>query len=200
MRMAVFGKSSFFQRRFYQARRTGFGLIEVIIAIGMAAVIIASVGNTLAANDRLSTSSLAKEQALNYARQGIEVVQSIAQSTFGCTPLTAGICPAGYSCVPLTGYTSCWTSYPDNPATVGVIETGPFHLALVAGKWQLQANTETIGSSNEFTRSITINNLPDPAGLTYYNIKKVIVDVSWLDHGQPKNTTLTTIVTGWKNI
>lgn len=201
--MAVFGKARSAGRRYIPELRPGFGIIEVMIALSMATVIIVSVGNTLAANDRLSTTSLAKGQALNYARQGIEIIQQIKDQEFGCTVVSpATACNNGSldSCTALPGYSSCWSEFPVKSGG-GHWSNGPLKLVARGGTWQLQDGTETIGV---FTRKIHLTNsdpsCPPAAVPNHCNIKTLTVEVGWTDHGQPKNTALTTLITGWKNL
>lgn len=177
--------------------RLGISVIEVIIALGMAAIFITAIGNALANVHHLDTATAQRTQALAYAQQGIEDATSFQDSLFACTPATAGNCPATYTCTPLTGYTSCWTAYPDdNDLTTPAVVTGPFSFAYVAGKWQLQTGTVNLGVSNEYTRSIYIKNLDDPAGPNNYNVKQVTAKIEWAG----KSVELSTILTGWKPI
>ncbi len=88
--------------------KKGISVIEVLISIGMAGVMIVSIGMSMSAIQRLNKSSSYKEQALAYAKESIETITEQQQTLFGCDT-TAGPC----SCSPLPGYTSCWV---DNPA------------------------------------------------------------------------------------
>lgn len=164
------------------------------MAIGMAAIVIVSVGNTLIANAHINTAALVRAQALNYARQTMEQVQQIKNQAFGCSLPSggSGTCTKDdQSCTPNTGYTSCWTQYPDDPASGTHLSLGPLHVD--GGTLQLQNGTETVDS--KFTRGITFVN--DGADV---NIKTATVDVSWTENGTTKHVSLVTEITGWKNL
>lgn len=181
--------------------RLGISVVEVIIALGMAAVFIAAIGNALGNVHRLDTATAQRTQALAYTQQALDIVTSLQDSLFSCS--TPAACASGYSCTPLTGYTSCWTAYPDDPATPGQ-ESGPFHLHYDAGTltWQLLAGTAPIESDPNYTWEITIINsdpttcFPSATPGHYCNVKTVTAEVGWAGN----NVTLSTVLTGWKNI
>lgn len=205
MLMDVFRNNYFNHRRPPIKQRPGFGIIEVLIALGMATIIIVSVGNTLAANDRLSTASLAKERALNYARQGLEIIQSIKNDAFRCSVVApATTCSNGSPdvCTVLPGYAGCWSEFPAK-AGGGHWSNGPLKLVAVAGTWQLQDVSGAPEIIDIFTRTITISNsdpsCPPAAAPNHCNIKTVTVDISWDDHGLTKHSILSTVISGWKN-
>lgn len=183
-------------------QRPGFGVVEVLLSLGMLAIIVVAVGNSLAANDRLSVTSFNRDQALNYARQALEIVQQIKNQEFSCSLTgTNTTCNNGspQDCTPLTGYTSCWSQFPTKTGG-GYWSNGPLQLVFVNPAWELQDGTETIGP---FTRSLMINNsdasCPPAAAPNHCNMKTVAATVAWTENGATKNVTLSTEITGWQN-
>lgn len=177
--------------------RPAFGIIEVLIAVGMAAVIIVSIGSALAANDRISGTSSRREQALHYARQALEVVHQVKDQSFGCLLPSDGTSPCvkdDQACTPQSSYTSCWTEFPDDPNSATHLPLGPLHVVLVGSTWQFASGVDT--SIAPFSRTVTVAN-PDPSD---FGIKTVTVDVSWVENGHTKHVELATEVTGWKNL
>jgi type II secretory pathway pseudopilin PulG len=67
------------------AKRPGMSVIEVLMALGMASIMIFSVGNLVTATNRLSTASTAQEQASLIAQGQLEQIMSFANN-----PSTAG--------------------------------------------------------------------------------------------------------------
>lgn len=100
------------------ATSNGVSVIEVLIALGMGAIIIASVGNALLSVKRVGSESAHREQAVAYAQQALEVVNEQRNTLFPKCNGTPGICTGGgQSCTIQLGYTSCWLSL---PGVVGV--------------------------------------------------------------------------------
>lgn len=174
-------------------------LLEVLICIGIAVVLIFSIGKALAATHRLDTASSEKEMALAYARQSMEIMAEIKNNEFACVcntinpPIHCTEKKTGNTCLCnslLPGYTSCFVSSPGESTT-----TGPFQLALQSNQWVLVSGIETIAENPAFTRQIHIENISgDP------NRKKVSVTVHWTEQNQSKETSLSTILTAWENI
>ncbi|MDD5039947.1 MAG: hypothetical protein PHY34_02245 [Patescibacteria group bacterium] len=112
--------------------KKGISAVEVLISIGMAGVMIVSIGMAMSAIHRLNTSSSNKEQALAYAKESIEIITENQQALFGCRP-ASGTCTCPHQ---ITGYDSCWVETSNSPV----------------------AGTETI-TDTEFSRMIAIENL-----------------------------------------
>jgi hypothetical protein len=60
----------------------GISIIEVVICLGIAVVIIFSIGKALAATHRLDTASGIQEQALAYGKQAMEITTQIMNTNF----------------------------------------------------------------------------------------------------------------------
>lgn len=174
-------------------KRPGTSVIEVIIAIGLAAVVIAAIGNLIGATHRLTTASGKEIQAAAYAKEWIELVSVpvTTQSMFGCTCDTLGACPGGSPniCTIGTqtcradsrpGFSSCWVEAP--------MDVGSFIFS-GSGPWTM---TESLASG--FTRTMTISN---PSA--DFNVKKVLVEVSWQSGSTTRQTELSTFLTAWKD-
>jgi Tfp pilus assembly protein PilV len=65
-----------------KTNQAGVGVVEVIICLGIAAVIIFSISQALAATHRLDTASNVQEQALAYGKQAMEITTQIINTTF----------------------------------------------------------------------------------------------------------------------
>ncbi|MFH1207565.1 MAG: hypothetical protein V1668_03080 [Patescibacteria group bacterium] len=156
----------------------GFSVIEVLISLGMVVLIVASIGTALAANNRLGQTGNAKDQALGFARESIETLTQQANMYFSC------------------GTPNCWKVFNHNPYKIDSANN------LVSGTETLTAGQVT------FTRTINIKDLQrDASGVIVpsgnpdnFNSKEVTVTVAWSQNGQPKNVTLSTILTRWKNL
>ena len=156
----------------HSRNQRGVSVIEVLIALGMAGVIIASVGNVLLSVKRISAESANKERATEYAREALEIVAEQQGALFSCST-TAGPC----ACTPLTGYTSCWPSY-NGAVTASFPAIDP-----------------------AFTRTVTVGDWKrGDTGVSDTNVKKVTSAVSWVERGQTKSVTLTSILSAWKNL
>lgn len=168
-------------------RRSGFSVIEVIIALGMAAVVISAVGNLTAATHRLTSSSGKEIQATAYAKQWLELISAQANQQFGCN-CTAGTCSGGSpnTCTiggqqcqadARPGFSSCWVAAP--------MDLSPFTFT-GSGPWTATDPAAPAG----FTRTMTISTYTgDP------NEKQVTVNVAWTGG----HVQLSTLLTAWKN-
>ncbi len=184
----------------------GFSVIEVLISLGMVVLIVASIGTALAANNRLSQTGNAKDMALAYARESLEIVAQQAENYFGCHCGVNATCTGqqctrtsdSRTCTMFEGYASCWSEF-----GVGLNQQIPLHID--AGN-QLVSGAETISGQVDFTRTVSIENIRRDAnddivesgGTIDFGSKKILVSVRWTERGQPKNVELSTILTGWK--
>lgn len=179
----------------------GIGILEVIIAVGMATVLITSIGGALGANHRLTAAAEAKTDALAKAQEAIEIVTVIQHEAFGCSGAAGTTCTADddQTCEPRDGYSSCWTAMPRNAS--GSLPNEPLRVMPVGStSWELE---KIIGTPADFTPVISIKNLcrnvdgeltpscdtPDT------NTKEVTVTVSW----EESSISLSTILTAWEN-
>lgn len=158
----------------------GFSVIEVLISLGMVVLIVASIGTALAANNRLSQTGNAKDVASAYARESMETLTQQASTYFACF-----------------GTPNCWNQFS---------VSGPYY---INSSNQLVSGSDNPTSSQVvFTRTITIidlqrdanGNIVDTGGTVDANSKQVTVTVKWSQNGQPKEVTLSTILTRWKNL
>lgn len=60
----------------FSAQRPGMSVIEVLVALGMASILIFSVGNLVSATHRLDSASAAQEKAVLLAQQQLEQLAS----------------------------------------------------------------------------------------------------------------------------
>lgn len=179
--------------------RKGVSVIEVLIALGMGAIIIASVGDVLLSVQRVSAESANKERAVAYAQQAIERLQasvnSLVHNPFSCSVVaTATSCSNGSPnpCTPVTGYSNCWSEYPINSSS-----NGPWYIDDTL-TWH--SGVETVGV---FSQSIQFTNTDPDCSVVppiRCNIKVATVDVSWVERMVPKVVRLSTVLTAWKNL
>ena len=185
--------------KFNFKNKKGFGIVEVMIALGMASVILVSVGNALSSTHKLNRASEMKEKALSFAKQYLEIVTEIKNDQFACR-CSADDCNSNPGqCLKATdiqicslpeGYTSCWTEYPD-----GQLSNTPLSLVQNTGVWEFLSGVENITTDTRFDRQINLENIESD-----FNRKKVTVKVTWTEGGLNKDVTLSTILTGWQNL
>lgn len=201
----------------------GMSVVEVIIALSLAAVLIASIGQVLGALRRLDEASGMREKALGYARQYAEVLEQISPTLAGPFACDCGASPCpGSSCTAIdgqvcttlqAGYTSCWVAYPKGWSGLGLAcsgnQCGPIYLAELGGQWSF-ASTEPPPADPSFHHSIVLNNqwrlngaiVPSgTAGATVdWSTKKATITETWAEHGTAKSLELSTLVSGWKDL
>ena len=190
--------------------KKGFGIIEIVVTLGIVAVIVLAVGKSLSSVHRLYQASEFKTQALIYAQEPIEIISGLKNDIFACSctfhSCTATTCTRGsdgQSCDPIGIYTSCWTRYP-----IYLAGYNRFYLQKSGSLWQLLSlapgSFESITANPNFSREIIIENLnrdsANAAGTPDFNTKKVTVTVYWTERGNPKNISLSTIFTAWENL
>lgn len=61
----------------------GQSVVEVLISLAMASVIIVAIGSSLSSIHKLNTASADKEKSLAYAKQAMEIITHIENTTFG---------------------------------------------------------------------------------------------------------------------
>jgi len=165
-------------------------VVELIIAIGMAAIMIVSIGGALNSVYKLNMRSEMREKALAYAKEYLEIINEKQNDEFACicNPAPCSPCIKGsQSCNPSTGYSSCWMKFPDGLGT-----NNPLYLNKITNS--LQTTPDPLDNISPFNREIAIENLGD------FNRKKITVTVTWPEQGSTKTVILSTILTGWKNL
>lgn len=175
----------------------GFSIIELVVSLAILGIIVVSISSVLASTHRLYSTSRLMQQAMAYAKESLELVIQIQNNALACScGASCTTCTAsdGQTCNPSPGYTSCWTDKPRNLSTFTA-----YYLEPISGVWQLQGLAtgakETIVADPIFSREITIENIANN-----FNRKKVTVTVYWLERGETKQQSLSTILTAWKNI
>jgi len=193
--------------------RPGVGIIEVILTLGLLALVVVVIGKVLLSTHRLSQASELKTQALAYSQESLEIVNDSKNDLFVCRCATetcgSNTCTRGSDdqfCNLAPAYTSCWTAWPADQ-----IGNTDFYLQSVGGSWQLVAlspgSSETIAENQRFERVISIENvLRDvdgniaAAGTADPETKKVTVTVSWQERGRQNQVSLSNILTAWENL
>jgi hypothetical protein len=177
-------------------------IIEVMLSLSMVVVLVVVIGNTLGAVHRLEESSKFRAQALDYAKQAVDIVSSMSASAtsatnenpFVCHTATAGTaCTAadGQACTPIsTAYNSCWVDRP-----IGLATNSDLHLDSSSGKWKLVTSAPPNEVRAPFSRTINIAN-----DATTSNVKTVTVTVNWADRSGPHSLALSTVLSAWKNL
>jgi type II secretory pathway pseudopilin PulG len=195
-------------------RQSGFGIVEVVVVLGMIGIVVVGIGKVLGAVNQASHSSQLRARAFGYIEEALELVNDNKNNFFACACVTEG-CSSdtctrgsdGQSCTLVGAYTSCWTPYP-----AGLVNETLFYLDKPASDWQLQplssGTTETVAADPLFERSITITNvnrdsngdIVETGGTPDPNTKKVTVTVNWNDRGGPRSFTEALLLTAWENL
>ncbi len=180
------------------SNQTGQSLVEVVIALGIAVIIVIAFTNATIASVRNSQFSKNQNLATKYAQETLELVRAIRdQNTVGSvTDGTAG----------LNSWGDLWGINLKNAASPGGGYTGYcFTLnktTLVLTKRTSCADTNGAGvridenldtTTNLFYRKINITD--DGTTLTK---KQVSVRVYWSDNRGQHNTDVTTFLTNWQ--
>ncbi len=180
-------------------RRPGVSVIEVIIALSLAAVVIAAVGNLVSATHRLTTSSAKEIQATAFAKQWSEVMSNQAKNFF-----------SGSACSPRAsaGFTTCWNL---NPPSTGSCVSPNFYKQHMdnAGVWTLlcsnPATTSFPGDQDfypalGFTRKMTIVTLPrNSDGSLNISGTTITTDCTTAGYSSSNdcNTKIATVTVAW---
>ncbi|KKW15220.1 MAG: hypothetical protein A2898_03640 [Candidatus Kerfeldbacteria bacterium RIFCSPLOWO2_01_FULL_48_11] len=193
----------------------GGAVIEVLISLGMAVILVTSIGKVLASSHASDTTSRLREEAVAYARESLEIISDMKNDAFACHCTTDGgpdAC-AGTTCTRTSGdsqqctlssgYTSCWTKFAES-----LTQLSPLHLELIGGAWTLREGEEPLTTQPLFTRVITIENLMRDAngeiveagGTKDYQTKKATVSVSWDQNGNTHSVELSALLTAWQNL
>lgn len=177
----------------------GISVIEVMIALGIAVIIVISVGSLIISTHSLDAEAGKQLQAVGFAKQWLEVVDVQRNAFFGCA---CGSAPTCQLSAPrqAAGYTSCWTQAMGTPGS-----TGPLRVVPSGGSWLLQSGTDTPATG--FTRSLAVVNQHRDAGGAIVgaggtedpNTKLITVTVQWMRAGATRQVQLSEIVTAWKN-
>ncbi len=189
----------------------GFSVVEVLVSLSMAAIIVLSIGQAVAAVHRVNNAGEQKEKALALAKQSLEIMTEIKNDSFACV-CDSDSCAGGDLCTKVSdaqscslfgGFNSCWTEYPDNLAV-----NYPLQLEQNGGTFRLIYGIETVTSQPGFTREIVIENLQrdnngdivETGGTQDINTKKITVTVKWNEQNIEKEVKVSTILTAWESL
>ncbi len=177
----------------------GVSVIEVMIALGIAVIIVISVGSLIISTHNLDIEASKQLRAVSFAKEWLEVADVNRNAYFGCTCGSSPACqltPVRQA----AGYTSCWSQA---IGTTG--NTGPFQLVPSGSTWTFQGGTNTLADG--FTRTLQILNqqrdangaIVSTGGVEDPNTKLVTVTVQWQRAGATRQAQFSKIVTAWKN-
>lgn len=181
--------------RTFRTFKKSFGLLEVVIAVGIFAAFAGSMITVISLSSKNMVVNKHRLQAANLAREGIELVTEIRDTAWQYN-VDWDTMWAVQSRTP-----QCWGLGFDNPKKL--VTASPTGCGMDGiNHWMLNTdiNGEVIntplppnGDGITFTRFINTEDYNwDP------NTKKVTVTVRWNDYGQTKNVTMVTLLTNWK--
>ena len=177
-------------------------------------VIASFVGSTLSSTYKLYAAGETKQQAVALAVESLEQLSTSPDENFECSCDSGGDCNStpgtciiiisgsSWSCIPRTGFNSCWTTLP-----IGLTTSTKLHLNPQGGDWMLAEESEEINISGiEFTRNIAFEDLKrnssgeiDPSGNLDTGSKEVTVTITWQEHGRDKELQMSQIINHWKS-
>lgn len=165
--------------------RGGSAVIEILVSLGMVAVLAMVIGSTFMAVHRLEASAQLTGRALHYAREYLELMASIKDKAFVCVG-------AGCSCTIPPGYHSCW---PHNPIGLsGVTSSTQFKLAQESGQWVLKKDQTEVISGTPYTRWLQLEDVGSDT-----NVKQATVTVTWPERGATRQVKLSSVYAAWKD-
>lgn len=182
----------------------GISVIEVLIALSMAAIIFVSIGTVLASVHKITSASALREQAQNLAKEQIEIITGIQHDVFGCLcpnesngspddcATTPGWCVQAsdfQQCKLSSGYTSCWTPFPEGFENMNLLD-----IEKNGTSWSLVDDDDQFIDDTTFKRNIALENIDGDS-----NRKKVTSTVTWNTNNKDYNVTYSTILTAWQN-
>jgi Tfp pilus assembly protein PilW len=182
----------------------GISVIEVMIALGIAVIIVISVGSLIISTHSLDTEASKQLQAVGFAKQWLEVVESKSNYFFQCP---VGNTCGTQSCTPRTGFNRCWVQYP--PPTGNCANPNFYKIAVDGTLSCVNPSTDTstdVHPATDFTRTMKVENQPRDtttgalgSGSEDFNTKKITVTVQWQRAGSTRQVQLSEIVTAWKD-
>lgn len=182
---------------------SGFGLLEVLIAAGILALI---VGAAVAlATSSLSNSVLSANRTVagELAQEGVELVRQMRDTSYVDGPAVTSAADVGQA--------NAWSSYFNLAACLGAARTCGLAKDDLTKRWSLVDGLETIpvvsgvDATTTFTREIRLESVDalaatipsnpggvDPLALT------VTSTVRWADRGRTLAATAATVLTDWR--
>jgi type II secretory pathway pseudopilin PulG len=170
----------------------GFSLIETLVAMGILATGLLTLGSVLVVGMKSLASSSPGLIAREKAREAVESVHT-ARDTRVITWDQIKNAPAG---VFLTGARSLTT--PGNDGLVNTADDGPVESLKNPGKdGVLGTADDVITPLVGYTRQIEITNITDANGVVDPNLRQIRVTVRYLVAGQWRTYTLTTFISSF---
>lgn len=169
----------------FRRHPAGISVIEVMIALGIAVIIVISVGSLIISTHSLDTEASRQLQAVGFAKQWLEVVDVQRNTFFGCTCNPTSPCPGNtcttvggnaQTCTPRAGFNSCWVARTIETPTSSTVcandATHAYKLAASGTSWNvvcanpIAAISDTDyhpdyspGAGFAFTRTMKIENM-----------------------------------------
>lgn len=206
-----------FKPRSLNSDQKGQGIIEIVVVVGLSALIILALVVLSVRSNTNATASSAADQAARFAQQGLEVIRSSRVITGSTTKLFYPLAtspvvswqdfysnlPGGgpsYDINPELAGTNGRSGHIDDPTTCSSLGFWCVVFDNVAGGKPVESNTR-------FTRTIYVadtsqadggssqcnNKLPNPPDFT--DVKQFTVKVTWTDSAGPHNSTATSCIT-----
>lgn len=194
------------------SKQNGQSLVEVVVALSVAAVIITALLIVVITSLRNAQLSQTQSRATKYAQEGLEKVRAIrdrdgtvssltiaSQANSSSRSCTSGI-PTKFSDLYCNNLANICPSAPSGSGLTGNVcyfklDANNLSLTYAPGPANLAEDIMDGTTKTGLTREVIIfdNNSPDPNA--YKNEKQVIVKVKWNDSAGPHESNLQTILT-----
>jgi type II secretory pathway pseudopilin PulG len=188
--------------------KAGMSIIEVLVVIGIAAILILSVGKVLSSLEAMKRAGETRSKTNLLAQEPLEIINDMKNELFACVSPIGATCTRpsdGQTCDKTPPYNSCWTDYPKDQ--VGQTR---FYLERTGTAWTLRAlgaDPETVASDPGYRREIVIENIQRdangdiaPSGTFDPNSKRVRVTV-WQESPFPSApVSVSLLLTAWKSL
>lgn len=154
-------------------KKTGFALVEVLISIGIIAVLIAAFNTFIVKAAKLTQINQNEFQANLYLKEVIEIVEDLEQSDWEELSL------------------SCTESNPCHPASEGSVWKLYSYEQTLNGKYKRGVYIESVcRDDSDFPNNI----VPCPGSFNDFNTKKVVATITWNNGSTPRTLVLETYV------
>ncbi len=172
-------------KSFQLRNQSGQGIIEIVVVLGLAAILILSLVALSVRSNRSANFSRAEDQAARFAQEGMEYIRNMRDYN------TATITLA--SCSPSTAWTCIFDEdfSGDKSAELTSSTSLDFDSGLVE---------EVLAGGRTFERRVTVrddgtDNPCNPSGVDSDKIKQFTVEVSWTDTSGPHASTTNSCLT-----
>jgi type II secretory pathway pseudopilin PulG len=181
--------------------QAGQTLLEVVVAMGVAVVIIGSLVTLMNASNRRSTLARQATQASKLAQEGLEIVRNI-RDVNAVDSVRIGSCavtPCNFGGLYLTTQ-GTRIGQLQNPNTPGCTPSNSYCLV---GLGLGSGEVKTLGTAS-YTRTVTIRDTGAPnicatgTGLTDKEVKKVMVTVTWSSPIGTQERKAESCLTNWQ--